>query len=176
MEGANVEYRTKVENPRKRVVEDKRMEARGAGKGGQRERERGSGREMTEELKRDANMKREEEKDGGGEKQRGKEKVRIRRDLSDHVAGANGVSNGVDQSLPALKHERVGCLSPSPPRARTRIVITSRLSSSESLSSLDPRGLRPPPPRHPPSSRLTGFSSFVSWLDRSVSTRRLNET
>lgn len=28
----------------------------------------------------------------------------------DHVAGANGVSNGVDQSLPALKHERTAAL------------------------------------------------------------------
>jgi len=35
----------------------------------------------------------------------------MRRDLSDHVAGANGVSNGVDQSLPGLKHERAGRLS-----------------------------------------------------------------
>lgn len=55
------------------------------------------------------------------------------------MAGANGVSNGVDQSLPALKHERAGRLSlppvPARSRARTRIVITSRLSSSESLSS-----------------------------------------
>lgn len=48
---------------------------------------------------------------------KGKKKVRMRRDLSDHVAGANGVSNGVDQSLPALKHERANRLSPSLPRA-----------------------------------------------------------
>ncbi|KAL6266715.1 hypothetical protein P5V15_003551 [Pogonomyrmex californicus] len=41
----------------------------------------------------------------------------MRRDLSDHVAGANGVSNGVDRSLPALKHERASRLSPSLPRA-----------------------------------------------------------
>lgn len=44
----------------------------------------------------------------GTEGEERKEKVRMRGDLSDHVAGANGVSNGVGQSLPALKYERAG--------------------------------------------------------------------
>lgn len=35
-----------------------------------------------------------------------------RKDPSSHVAGANGVSNGVGQSLPALKHERASYPSP----------------------------------------------------------------
>lgn len=78
-------------------------------------------------------------------------------DLSDHVAGANGVSNGVDQSLPALKHEHAGRLSPSPPRANAysnnepSIIVGIIIIAGSARSSFF-------------SCRPAGFSSFVSTL------------
>lgn len=121
------------------------------GRGRARESEKAEGgeevhqrwiKETAKGLKRETHVeKRARDGDGDGKegmKERKEREGKAREDLSDHVAGANGVSNGVDQSLPALKHENVPACLPLHP-ARTRIVITSRLSSSESLSSLDPR-------------------------------------
>lgn len=85
-----------------------KQEYRAREKGSKRTRRKG----RKERRVKERGGHRSERKERRNEGEEEVEKVRMRGDLSDHVAGANGVSNGVDQSLPALKHERAGCPVP----------------------------------------------------------------